>query len=104
MQTEVDELLAIARRYCSLIESLDDGEVWYEQNAYRMFMPASNQKILIAATALEVLGPEFTYTTRLYQQGEIRGEVLEGNLVVQANGDPTVRRTEGEPKVRRLWL
>lgn len=24
MQTEVDELLAIARRYCSLIESLDD--------------------------------------------------------------------------------
>ena len=28
-----------------LIESLKTGEIWYEQNADRMFMPASNQKI-----------------------------------------------------------
>ena len=41
-----------------LIESLTTDEIWYEQNADKMFMPASNEKIITSASALLNLGPE----------------------------------------------
>jgi len=72
-----------------LIESLDDGEIWYERNADRMFMPASNQKILTSASALQALGPDFTFETQLYYTGEIKDSVLTGDIIVVGNGDPT---------------
>jgi D-alanyl-D-alanine carboxypeptidase/D-alanyl-D-alanine-endopeptidase (penicillin-binding protein 4) len=72
-----------------LIESLDDGKVWYEQNADKMFMPASNEKIPTTATALLTLGPDFIFETYLYYTGEIIDSVLNGDLIVKGNGDPT---------------
>ena len=72
-----------------LIESLNSGEIWYEQNADRMFMPASNQKILTSAVALLTLGPDFIFETHLYYTGEIIDSVLNGDLIVKGNGDPT---------------
>lgn len=72
-----------------LIESLKSGEIWYEQNADRMFMPASNQKILTTAAALLTLGENFNFETSLYYNGEIVDSVLQGDLIVKGNGDPT---------------
>jgi len=72
-----------------LIESLENGEIWYQQNADRMFMPASNEKILTAASALLILGPDFKYDTDLYYTGEIVDSILKGDLIVKGNGDPT---------------
>ena len=72
-----------------LIESLNSGEIWYDQNADRMFMPASNQKILTSAVALLTLGPDFIFETKLYFTGDIIDSVLNGDLIVQGNGDPT---------------
>ncbi len=71
------------------IQSLKTGEVWYERNSNKMFMPASNEKILTASTALRVLGPEFKFTTKLLSDAEIDGAVLKGDLIVWGNGDPT---------------
>lgn len=87
------------------IESLADGEIWYQRNANRMFMPASNQKILTSAAALHVLGPEFRYTTRLWRRGEIEGPVLRGDLIVKGNGDPTFYdRFHDDPRAPfRAW-
>lgn len=72
-----------------LIESLTTGEVWYERNSDRMFMPASNEKIPTAAAALITLGPEFKYRTHYYYSGGIIDSVLHGDIVVVGNGDPT---------------
>src|SRR5690606_33621952 len=43
----------------AVIESLDTGEVWYERNPNKMFMPASNEKILTTAATLMTLGPNW---------------------------------------------
>jgi D-alanyl-D-alanine carboxypeptidase/D-alanyl-D-alanine-endopeptidase (penicillin-binding protein 4) len=72
------------------IKSLETGEVWYERNANKLFMPASNQKIPTTATALEVLGPDYKFTTT-YTLGGVRdGSVWKGDLVAWSNGDPTL--------------
>lgn len=72
-----------------LIESLNSGETWYEQNADRLFIPASNEKIPTAAAALISLGADFRFETQLYYRGEIVDSVLKGDLIVKGNGDPT---------------
>ena len=68
---------------------LDTGRVLYEMNADRSFMPASVTKLFTTAAALHVLGPHFTYRTRLYAEGPVEGDTLQGNLVVRGAGDPT---------------
>jgi len=73
-----------------LIESVESEEILYELNADKMFIPASNQKIITSAVALLTLGAEFKYETKLYYSGEIVDSVLIGNLVIQGFGDPTL--------------
>ena len=72
-----------------LVESLSNGEIWYEQNKDKMFIPASNEKIITTAASLVTLGDNFTFETKLYFNGEIIDSVLKGDLIVQGNGDPT---------------
>ncbi len=73
-----------------LIESADTGAIWYERNADRLFVPASNQKILVAAAAYRSLGPDFCFETTLHRTGEIVDGVLQGDLVVVGRGDPSI--------------
>lgn len=73
-----------------MIKSLRTGEIWYEQNANKLFMPASNEKILTTSTTLLKLGPEFKFTTTLSYEGKIHNSVLDGDLIVWSNGDPTM--------------
>ena len=48
--------------------------------------PASNMKVLVAAVALEVLGPDFAYETKL--QGIQDGATISGDLYLVGGGDP----------------
>jgi len=66
------------------------GETLYAHNADKLFMPASNQKLLTGSTALTQLGPDYRWTTTLFARGPVRNGVLDGDLVVRGNGDPTV--------------
>jgi D-alanyl-D-alanine carboxypeptidase/D-alanyl-D-alanine-endopeptidase (penicillin-binding protein 4) len=50
--------------------------------------PASTMKVLTTYTALEMLGPAYTWRTRAYATGPVRDQVLEGNLVLVGGGDP----------------
>ncbi len=72
-----------------LIKSLDDGKVWYKQNEEKMFMPASNEKIITASSTLITLGPNFNFETFLTTNGEIKDSILKGDVIVFGNGDPT---------------
>jgi D-alanyl-D-alanine carboxypeptidase/D-alanyl-D-alanine-endopeptidase (penicillin-binding protein 4) len=67
----------------------ETGRTLYSHNANRKFVPASNQKILVTATALSLLGPEWRYRTELRTSGERHGSVLVGDLELLASGDPS---------------
>ena len=73
-----------------LIKSLSTGKIWYEQNEDKLFMPASNEKIITGASALCTLGPDFNFETYLTYNGEIEDSILNGDIVVFGNGDPTL--------------
>jgi hypothetical protein len=53
----------VGDRSCAAISV--NGRMVASKNADTAVIPASNTKNLIAAAALEVLGPDFTYTTRV---------------------------------------
>jgi len=88
-----------------LVKSLDSGEVWYERNADKLFIPASNQKIPTAVSALTYLGPDFRYETAVGHTGTIEGDTLNGDLVVFGTGDPTLyeRFFDDSKEVFREW-
>jgi D-alanyl-D-alanine carboxypeptidase/D-alanyl-D-alanine-endopeptidase (penicillin-binding protein 4) len=72
-----------------LFRSLDTGETLYELEAEKMFIPASNVKILSGAAALATLGPDYRYRTTVSLGGPVQGGVLQGPLVITGAGDPT---------------
>lgn len=80
------------------------GESIYSRNANVPMLPASNQKILTSLGALEFLGPDYRYRTRLYFDGRVRGSVLEGDLIIRGSGDPSFgsRQMPG-PDPLRAW-
>src|SRR5574341_104291 len=57
-------------------------------NADKAMNPASVMKLVTTLAALELLGPTYTWRTEVYVDGPLRGEVLEGNLVLKGSGDP----------------
>ncbi|MBN1542181.1 D-alanyl-D-alanine carboxypeptidase/D-alanyl-D-alanine-endopeptidase [candidate division KSB1 bacterium] len=89
------------------IRSLETGQVLYQHNADKGFMPASNMKLFTTAAALIKLGPEFHYQTDILALGQIDSlGVLHGDLVVRGSGDPSIsgRYTDGDiTAVFRHW-
>lgn len=73
-----------------VVVDLESGETLYRRNADKSFVPASNVKLYTTAAALDQLGPEYRYETRLYIDGPIVDGVLHGNLIVRGAGDPTL--------------
>ncbi len=50
--------------------------------------PASVMKLVTTYAAMDMLGPDFTWTTRFYVDGDIRNGALHGNLYIRGGGDP----------------
>lgn len=63
------------------------GRVVFQLHPELPLNPASNMKVLTAATALTVLGSERTFHTGVY--GRIEGGVI-ADLVIEGHGDPTL--------------
>ena len=68
---------------------LASGRTLFSHNAHRKFIPASNQKILVTATAMSLFGPDHRFRTDVWAAGEIVGSFVDGDLVVVGSGDPT---------------
>jgi D-alanyl-D-alanine carboxypeptidase/D-alanyl-D-alanine-endopeptidase (penicillin-binding protein 4) len=66
------------------------GDTLYSRNAGKLFMPASNQKLLTGSTALAQLGADYRFTTLFVSAAPIVGGVLKGDLIVVGRGDPSV--------------
>lgn len=65
------------------------GKLLYGRNADRLFIPASNTKLVVTTAATAMLGPDFTVRTSLYGTGPLQDGVLLGDLVLYGRGDPT---------------
>jgi len=70
----------------------DTKRVLAEINGKRRFVPASSIKALTCACAYDLLGPEFTFKTKILTNGKIVNGVLEGDLIIQPSEDPTFSR------------
>lgn len=52
--------------------------------------PASTQKLIATAIALDFLGADYRWQTRLYADGVVVGDALYGNLIIKGSGDPSL--------------
>ncbi|HQZ36594.1 MAG TPA: D-alanyl-D-alanine carboxypeptidase/D-alanyl-D-alanine-endopeptidase [Ilumatobacteraceae bacterium] len=67
---------------------LDDREL-VARNSDVAVIPASNLKIVVAAVALDVLGPDHVFTTSVVGAAPVNG-VVEGDVYLLGGGDPVL--------------
>jgi D-alanyl-D-alanine carboxypeptidase/D-alanyl-D-alanine-endopeptidase (penicillin-binding protein 4) len=92
---KIDELLSApdaARGFWGInVVSLATGQTIYEQNADKLFTPASNAKLFTTAAALATLGPDYRYHTTVETTGLIDKQGrLSGDLILVGRGDPNL--------------
>lgn len=73
------------------VYSLDEEKVVFALHGQQLFTPASTTKLLTEGTALELLGADFKFHTRIYRTGPIASAgTLKGDLILVASGDPNL--------------
>jgi D-alanyl-D-alanine carboxypeptidase/D-alanyl-D-alanine-endopeptidase (penicillin-binding protein 4) len=73
------------------VVSLDSGRTLFEQNAGKLFSPASNCKLYTVALGLDELGGDYRIRTSLYAASKPdRSGALKSDLIVYGRGDPTI--------------
>jgi serine-type D-Ala-D-Ala carboxypeptidase/endopeptidase (penicillin-binding protein 4) len=72
------------------ISEMESGRVLFELNSDKKMIPASVLKLVTSAAALEILGPDYRFQTRIGYSGRIENGILKGNLVIIGGGDPAL--------------
>lgn len=85
------------------VQDLSTGRVMVERNTDKSFLPASNQKLLTSAVALDVLGADFRYETHLHLAGTIEDGTLSGDLIIEGAGDPSFGSRNHEVDPLQVW-
>src|SRR5687767_13819674 len=77
----LDRLLDAApfdRHHWGVVVLDTTGKVLYGRNPTRLFIPASNTKLVVSAAALVLLPPDGSVATSVYAAGPLDGGVLRG--------------------------
>ena len=94
LKHEIDSMVAQREfrdaHFGVLVVDPDKGDTLYSLNAGKLFMPASNMKIVTGSTSLAQLGPDYTYRTDFAAGGRVVRDTLQGALIVTGRGDPTI--------------
>lgn len=85
-----------------ILVDLDTGAVLDQSNADRAFAPASVAKLPTAAFALDALGPDYRFETRLLATGPVQGGMIQGDLILAGGGDPELDTDALLPLAARL--
>ncbi|MBT4884848.1 MAG: D-alanyl-D-alanine carboxypeptidase/D-alanyl-D-alanine-endopeptidase [Legionellales bacterium] len=72
------------------IFNLSHNKLLGTKNFNQLFNPASLQKLFTAYVALKLLGPKYNFTTTISTTGSVLQQRLNGDLVIQFSGDPTL--------------
>jgi len=90
-------------RVGAAVVSIPGGEVVYSRYPEQLFVPASTIKLIVTATALRLLGPQFVYHTSVLslvppsQQGAVAGD-----LIIVGTADPTADSAQYRQIARQL--
>ncbi|MFZ2339242.1 MAG: D-alanyl-D-alanine carboxypeptidase/D-alanyl-D-alanine-endopeptidase [Bacteroidales bacterium] len=78
--------------FSGCILNTKDGTTVWEYNSGESLIPASVMKVVTTAAALELLGPDYSFHTRLGYTGNLnkRTGVLSGDLIILGGGDPSL--------------
>ena len=85
------------------VQEVDAAQPAIAWNTRQAMNPASVMKLVTTYSALEKLGPAYTWNTRLYFAGEgsrdpqLNNGVWDGSLILRGTGDPTLT-------LERFWL
>ncbi|HEV8356138.1 MAG TPA: D-alanyl-D-alanine carboxypeptidase/D-alanyl-D-alanine-endopeptidase [Gemmatimonadales bacterium] len=91
----LDRLLDAApfdRNHWGVVVMDTTGRVLYQRNGTRLFVPASNTKLVVTAAATALLPLDSTVATSLFAAGPVEAGILHGDLVLYGRGDPTMSR------------
>lgn len=67
-----------------------DPLIDYQSNEPRN--PASVMKMVTTLAGLELLGPDYVWETHFHTDGQVNGDTLNGNLIIEGGGDPFLVR------------
>lgn len=70
------------------------GTIVYTYRGNHLMRPASNMKILSGAATLAKLGEKYRFKTQLFMDGTLNHGVLNGNVYVLGQGDPTISEAD----------
>ena len=68
------------------VRDLDNGRTLFDHRGDEPYNPASNQKLVTAIAAVELLGPQYRFGTRVLRQADA--------LVLIGEGDPSLQLTD----------
>ena len=71
-----------------VIKADGTGTPRLNHRASALVNPASVMKLVTTYAGLDTLGADYTWKTRFYADGPVRGGVLTGNLYIRGGGDP----------------
>lgn len=113
LRAEIDTILgdpALHNAYWGvMVQSVESGEILYRKNVRKLFMPASNMKLVTGAVSLARLGGDYRFPTQVVACGPVDTMTgsLSGDLLVVGGGDPTFSarfNDEGDPLATfRSW-
>ena len=73
-----------------MVFDLDASATVFRRNRLLSLRPASNEKLTVAATVLDRLGPTFRIETQVWGHGHLVDGVWKGRLVLKGFGDPAL--------------
>lgn len=85
-------------RWGVFVVSLKDGRVICARDGRRLFNPASIEKLITSTVALDKLGADFRWKTRLLSEKLLTDGVIDGNLILYGTGAPDF----DEPALEKL--
>lgn len=86
-----------------IVQNAQTGQAIYKKNVNRYFSPASNLKLFTAWAALESLGPNFTYQTKLFANTQKTQEgILSDPVYLKFSGDPVLKFEQMDRMVQSL--
>lgn len=84
------------------VQAVESTKPLLSVNAQASVQPASLMKLITTAAALDLLGPDYRWTTRVYSNGIQNGDVLQGDLIIRGSGDPRFSQQDLWQLLRRL--
>jgi serine-type D-Ala-D-Ala carboxypeptidase/endopeptidase (penicillin-binding protein 4) len=95
--SQLDRLMRVAGRSADVavtVRDLDTGAIVFDHHGDEALNPASNQKILTAVAAVELLGGDYRFETRVARRGDA--------LVLVGEGDPSLQVADLEALAARV--